>query len=72
MNNKLKSFMDHEYDGFYTSHKRVSRFPSVIDGTSGSVYNITFTGTPPAKMRFVLRSDEAQSGMTIRIAYPSA
>jgi hypothetical protein len=56
MANKLNSMMDHVWDGFYTGQKRLSRFPSIINGEAGSVYNITFTGTPPKKMRFVLRS----------------
>ena len=32
---KLNSFMDHQYDGFYTSHRRESRFPAVIQGPEG-------------------------------------
>jgi hypothetical protein len=29
-NNKLNSFMDHGWDGFYTSQKRLQRFPAMI------------------------------------------
>ena len=29
-NNKLNSFMDHVWDGFYTGQKRLSRFISVV------------------------------------------
>jgi len=36
------------------------------------VYNITYTGTPAKKQRFVLRSADPDAGMTIRIHYPSA
>jgi len=32
MANKLNSMMDHMWDGFYTGQKRLSRFPSLIDG----------------------------------------
>ena len=28
--NKVNSFMDHQWDGFYTSQKRLSRFPVQI------------------------------------------
>jgi hypothetical protein len=72
MNNKLNSFMDHGWDGFYTSQKRLSRFPTIIDGEPGMVYNLTYTGTPPKKQRFVLRAKNPDAGMTIRIHYPSA
>jgi hypothetical protein len=49
--NVLNSYMDSNWDGFYTSQKRLSRFPGII-GTSGAVdvfytYNITYSGTPP-------------------------
>jgi hypothetical protein len=54
MNNKLNSFMDHGWDGFYTSQKRLSRFIAVVDGEPGMVYNITFTGSPAKKFRFRL------------------
>ena len=36
------------------------------------VYNITYTGTPPKKQTFLLRSQDPNAGMTIRIHYPSA
>lgn len=32
--NKLNSFMDHIWDGFYTGQVRMSRFPTLIE-TSG-------------------------------------
>jgi hypothetical protein len=51
---------------------RESRFPAVVYAPKGSVYNLTFTGSPAKKMRFELRSDSSYVGMTIRIAYPSA
>jgi hypothetical protein len=45
--NVLNSLMDHGWDGFYTSHKRVSMFPALLDAPLGSVYNVTYTSTPP-------------------------
>jgi hypothetical protein len=47
MMNKLNAFMDHCWDGFYTCQERLQRFVSVVEGTKGSVYNITYTGSPP-------------------------
>lgn len=72
MNSKLNSFMDHVWDGFYSGQVRESRFPAVVYAPKGSVYNLTFTGSPAKKMRFELRSDSDNVGMTVRIAYPSA
>ena len=64
--------MDHHWDGFYTSQKRIQMFPGLIDATPGSVYEVEFTGTPAKKMRFVLRSPNKEARATIRIFYPSA
>jgi ribosomal protein L25 (general stress protein Ctc) len=72
MNSKLNSFMDHVWDGFYSGQVRESRFPAVVYAPKGSVYNLTFSGSPAKKMRFELKSLDKQAGMTIRIAYPSA
>lgn len=72
MNNNLNAYMDHCWDGFYTCQKRLQRFVSVVDGEPGMVYNITFTGSPAKTMRFRLGSENPATGMTIRIAYPSA
>lgn len=72
MSNKLNAFMDHVWDGFYTGQVRESRFPSVVYAPKGSVYNITYSGSPAKSQRFELKSLNLRSGMTIRIAYPSA
>jgi hypothetical protein len=69
MSNKLNSYMDHMWDGFYTGQVRLSRFPSVIEASAGSIYDITMTGTPAKNMRFRL---EGGTGATIRIAYPGS
>lgn len=66
--NKVNSFMDHGWDGFYTSQKRLSRFPVQIQ-TMGD-YQIDFTGTPAQKMRFKLEADVG--GVKIKIPYPNA
>jgi hypothetical protein len=63
--------MDHGWDGFYTSQKRSQRFPSIIDVTPDSTYDITYTGTPPNNQLFKLdHLDDV--GMMLRIAYPAA
>jgi hypothetical protein len=56
MNSKLNSFMDHVWDGFYSGQVRESRFPAVVYAPKGSVYNLTFSGSPAKKMRFELKS----------------
>jgi len=73
MNNKINSYMDHVWDGFYSGQVRESRFQATVYAPKGSVYNMTFAASPAKKMRFHLRSEHTEtSGMTIRIAYPSA
>lgn len=69
MSNKLNSYMDHMWDGFYTGQVRLSRFPSIFEASPGSVYDITMTGTPPKNMLFRLVGGV---GATIRIAYPGS
>lgn len=72
MNSKLNAFMDHVWDGFYTGQVRESRFPALVYAPKGSVYNLTYTGSPAKKQRFELKSMDSAAGMTVRIAYPSA
>ena len=72
MNSKLNAFMDHVWDGFYTGQVRESRFPALVYAPKGSVYNLTYTGSPAKKQRFELKSQDSAAGMTVRIAYPSA
>jgi hypothetical protein len=50
----------------------MSRFGSVFEGSRRSVYDLTFTGTPAKKMRFLLNGLSRTMGATIRIAYPGA
>lgn len=72
MANKLNSMMDHVWDGFYSGQIRMSRFGSIFEGPRRSVYDLTFTGTPAKKMRFLLNGLSRTMGATIRIAYPGA
>ena len=64
--------MDHGWDGFYTSHKRVPLYPALIDAPLGSVYNISYTSSPPKNQQFTLNSIISNTGLTVRIAYPDA
>jgi hypothetical protein len=72
MANKLNSMMDHVWDGFYSGQIRMSRFGSIIDAPRGSVYDLTFTGSPAKKLKFTLNGMSRSMGTTIRIAYPGA
>jgi hypothetical protein len=65
---KLNSAMDHVWDGFYSGQLRLSRFPALIQG--GDDYTLTYTGTPPGKMRYKLDGD--RGGVLIKIPYPNA
>lgn len=56
MSNKVNSFMDHVWDGFYSGQIRRSMFPVIVHATDASVYDLEFTGSPAKKMRFKLIS----------------
>ena len=45
--NIVNTFMDHMWDGFYTSMKRLSRFVTMIQGGKGMIYDLNYKGTPP-------------------------
>ncbi len=68
--NVLNTFMDHLWDGFYTSMKRLSRFASLLQGGTNMYYQITYTSTPPLRQKFQLKT--LQAPVTIRIKYPKA
>lgn len=72
MNNKINSFMDHVWDGFYQGQIRHSRFPILVYAPKGAVYDIVYTGTPPKKQKYTLKSQNEALEMIIRIAYPGA
>mmetsp|Transcript_8382 Transcript_8382/g.16636 ORF Transcript_8382/g.16636 Transcript_8382/m.16636 type:complete len:1637 (+) Transcript_8382:5150-10060(+) len=67
--NKLNTFMDHVWDGFYTGQKRLSRFPTIIP--FNRFINITATGTWPDKMRYHLAGsdDNVKDSSVITIQY---
>lgn len=66
--NKANSMMDHGWDGFYTSQKRLSRFPMQLE--TDNDYDLEFTGTPASEMRYVLKADTG--AVKIKIYYPNA
>jgi hypothetical protein len=68
--NVLNTFMDHQWDGFYTSMLRTSRFATILQGGIGMWYELVYKGTPPVKQKFQLRSDDVP--VSIRIKYPKA
>lgn len=70
--NTMNAYMDHVWDGFYTGQVRLSRFPVIVNAAKGTVYDVTFTGTPAGSMTWKLVAEEASAGAMIRIAYPSA
>jgi hypothetical protein len=67
--NRLNAMMDHGWDGFYTSQKRLARFPAMLE--TGIDYTVRFEGTPPKEMRFGLRADDNQPGVKVKIPYPN-
>lgn len=72
MSNKLNSFMDHVWDGFYTGQVRLSRFPGLIEGKKDTAWDLVYTATPAKKQKFTFTAIQKTAGMTIRIAYPGA
>ena len=72
MKNKLNAHMDHGWDGFYTSQKRLPRFAALLESFPGADYNITYTGTPPQKQTFMLKGGNPNHGISVRISYPAS
>lgn len=66
-NNRLNAFMDHGWDGAYTSQKRLQKFPTFIDTARN--YTIDYTGTPPSSQKFTLHANKYDSGTLITIPY---
>lgn len=66
--NIINSMMDHGWDGFYSSQKRLQRFPILIE--TGKDYTVDTVGTPTDKLRFLLNSQEgATEGSMIRVLF---
>lgn len=68
--NKLNSFMDKCWDGFYTCQKRLSRFPALVD-VEKTKYEIDFTGSAAQHYRFNLNAPDGGS-LTVKILYTNA
>ena len=54
INNKLNAQKDHNWDGFYNKQERLQRFPAIIYGPKGAVYDITYTGSPAQVQNYKL------------------
>ena len=65
--NDIAQFQDHVWDGFYTGHIRLSRFPSVV--YSGQYYNVTAKGTLPNTMQFGLQATDETQSIIVAIQY---
>jgi hypothetical protein len=70
--NKINSYMDHVWDGFYAGQIRRSRFPCFVYAKKGGWVKIHFTGTPAKKMKFKLLSQDPKAGFMVQIHYPGA
>jgi len=70
----VNTFMDHFWDGFYTSELRLSRWPALVQtGTNNNAYyEILYTGTPPNNQRFRLNADAGAVTVKIQYTNPSA
>lgn len=64
-NNKLNSFMDHVWDGFYTGQKHKSMFPAIVELDKD--YTVEYSGTPFKNMEYAMRATNGQS--KIRVLY---
>lgn len=69
-NNRLNSYMDHGWDGFYTSQKRLSRWPGMV--YQKVPINIEYTGTPPNVQRFKLNARDSSPGVHLTLKYNAA
>lgn len=65
--NVINTFMDHLWDGFYTSMLRLSRFVAIVQGGPGMVYEINYKSTPPQKQTFAMKAD--YTSVVLRIKY---
>jgi hypothetical protein len=70
--NKLNTFMDHGWDGFYSGQLRMARWPTIVQTGNNFVYNVNYTGTAPQKQRFMLNADSGSVIIRIRYTKPGA
>jgi len=48
----------------------MQRFPTIISGKDGNIYDIKMSGTVPKKMRFLYRGgDKGKGSMILRLLY---
>ena len=65
--NGLNNFMDHLWDGFYTSLKRLSRYPAAVQ--TGKDYIVKFTSTIPNSVKWQLQGALTDEGITVQYGY---
>jgi len=70
MNNKLNSYMDHIWDGFYSGQQRVSRYPVLVNAKRGTTYDVEYTGSTPKNQTFNLKSQNSAAALILRVFYP--
>jgi hypothetical protein len=70
INNKLNSYMDHIWDGFYSGQVRWSRYPAIVNAKRGITYDVEYTGNTPKNQTFTLKSQNADAALILRIFYP--
>lgn len=70
-NNRLNSYMDHCWDGFYTCQKRESIFPTMI-AQNVNEYTLEYTGTAPKKQEFHYNGVAGSQGFVVTIKYQQA
>lgn len=68
--NKINSYMDHVWDGFYSGQLRTSRYPVVVDAKRGNIYEVEYTGNTPKNQTFTLKSQNREAALILRIFYP--
>jgi hypothetical protein len=64
--NKLNAFASHKPVTFY-KQLRLSRFPAMVQ--VGRYYNVTYTGSLPAKMRYQLQGADDKESIVITVPY---
>jgi hypothetical protein len=65
--NALNNFMDHLWDGFYTSLKRLSRYPAAVQ--TGKDYIVKFTSTIPNSVKWQLQGALTDETITVQYGY---
>ena len=66
--NRLNSYMDNCWDGFYACQVRDSIFPSLIVQDTDH-YDIDYSGTPPKEQQFEFNGIDGSPGFIVTIQY---